>query len=391
MPINNDAPTDLAKRHLPLYRAIEKNLRERIESGHWPPGAMLPSRKALADEYNVDLRTIQRAISDLLADGVLVAHGGRGTFVAHAREVGGGGALSVVQTVVIIGDPSFNPGPSWTVVVNSIHEGLRGQIENCRILTVNTSDKSPEGVIRHEKDALNLAETERVAGVMMFHAGGEDTLPDIQRIMAANIPVVFVDRVPFAHGCDFVGIDNRMAAREAMEYLISLGHRKIAFLAPNEDVSSIQERMDGYFDACMNVGLTTSEDMVFSLAFEKLFAGQTIKSEINRVIGEMMSRPEPPTAVFAVNDFIAQYLLIALEERGIAVPNTLSVIGFDDMERFTPQPPKLTTIRQPFESIGERAAAMLAWRMSHREEPSACQHILLPTRLVVRGSTQPLV
>ncbi|BDI32023.1 LacI family transcriptional regulator [Capsulimonas corticalis] len=390
--MKNDGAADFTKLHSPLYRVIEQNLRDRIQSGHWPPGAMLPSRKALAQEYDVDMRTIQRAVSGLLADGALNAHGGRGTFVAQATDAGGENSPGAgVQTVVIVADPSFHPGPGWFAVVNSIHEGLRRQDLQYRIVTINTADKSPESVIRHERDALKMAATEDVAGVIMFHAGGEATLPDIQRVLSAKIPVVFVDRVPFEHGCDFVGIDNRMAAREAVDYLISIGHRKIAFVAPDENVSSVQERMEGYFDARMSAGLVTSEDLVFPLSLEKLFANATVKSEVERVIDAMMALPEPPTAVFAVNDFIAEYILIALEEKGIAVPETLSVIGFDDIERFAPQKPKLTTVRQPFESIGDRAASMLIWRMNHRDNPAAAyQHVLLPTRLVARGSTREI-
>ena len=353
---------------------------------------MLPSRKALVKEYDVDLRTIQRAISDLLTDGTLNAHGGRGTFVGLSRDGGVGGLSSVaVRTVVIIADPSFNPGPSWPVIVTAIHEELRRQIENCRILTILTTDKFPEGVITHEKDALRLAHIENVAGVIMFHSGGQATLADIHHVIAAKIPVVFVDRIPFEHGCNFVGIDNRMAAREATEYLISQGHRRIAFLAPSEDISSVKERLEGYFDACRHAGLALTNDLVFPLSLDKLFTNHAIKSEIDRVIGEIMRLPEVPTAIFAVNDFLAEYLLTALEEKGIAVPDTLSVIGFDDMARFTPQKPKLTTIRQPFESIGERAASMLAWRIGHHEPPLPYQHVLLPTRLVVRESTKNIL
>jgi len=391
--MRNEKTSDLLKVRKPVYRVIEQDLRDRIRNGAWSSGAMLPSRKALAKEYGVDMRTIQHAIGDLLSDGTLTAELGRGTFVTTAIGAGvSGNTPAASETVVIIGDPSFDPGPGWSVVVHAMHEGLRRHTENSRIITINTADRTPEGVVRHEKDALKLVETERVGGVIMFHSGGEATLPDIRRILQAKVPVVFVDRVPFEYDCDFVGIDNRIAAREGVEYLLSEGHRRIAFLAPDEDVSSVKDRLEGYFDAYLGADITPSQDLIFRLPVAKFLSGDTLRAEISSAVDRLLALPEPPTAIFAVNDFLAEYLLIALEDHGVSVPDTLSVMGFDDVGRFLPQKPKLTTIRQPFEAIGERAASMLWWRMSHRDNVAgAFQHIMLPTRLVIRSSTRSIV
>ena len=390
--MRNETATDLLKVHKPVYRIIEQDLRDRIFSGVWSSGAMLPSRKALAKEYNVDMRTIQHAIGDLLADGTLTAELGRGTFVTPAIDDGANAAPGVDrETVVIIGDPSFDPGPGWSVVVHAMHEGLRRHTENSRIITINTAHKTLEGVVRHERDALKLVEKERISGVIMFHSGGEATLRDIRRILAAKIPIVFVDRIPFEYDCDFVGIDNQIAAREGIEYLLSLGHRRIAFLAPDEDVSSVKDRLEGYFDAYLGADLTPHQELILRLPLAKFLASETLRAEIGRAVDDLLEMPDRPTAIFAVNDFLAEYVLMALEERSIAVPESLSVMGFDDLGRFLPQKPRLTTIQQPFEAIGERAASMLWWRMSHKGSQSgAYQHVMLPTRLVIRSSTRSI-
>ena len=273
--------TEFAKLHTPLYRVIEQDLRSRIQKGKWPAGAMLPSRKSLAKEYGVDMRTIQRAISDLLADGTLQAHGGRGTFVPVQDNGDSDDPTRVAyKTIVIIAEQSFNPVPSWPAMIHAIHEGLRKHIEDCRIITVNTSDKTPESVVRHEQDALKMVESERLAGVVMFHSGGAETLPDIQRLLATEIPVVFIDRMPFEHGCDFVGIDNRISSREAIEYLISIGHQRIAFVAPDEEVTTIHDRLNGYLDAFTGAGLEPPADLVFRLSPAKSFAKEGLRSEI---------------------------------------------------------------------------------------------------------------
>jgi len=385
-------PTELAKQHVPLYRVIEQDLRERVQSGKWTAGAMLPSRKSLAKEYGVDMRTIQRAISDLLADGTLHAHGGRGTFVPVLDGSGPNGTAKVaVKTVAIIAEQSFNPVASWPAMVHSIHEGLRKHVEDCRVITINTSAKTPEGVVRNEHDALRMVEGEGLAGVIMFHAGGDATLPDIRHVIDAGIPTVFVDRLPFEHGCDFVGIDNRIATREAIEYLMSIGHRRIAIVAPDENVTTIDDRLNGFFDTFMSAGLPAPQDLVFRLALAKSLTREGLMSEIERVNGEIMSMADRPTAIVAINDFLAEYIITALEDKGISVPGDFSVMGFDDVEQFLPRKPRLTTVRQPFETMGERAASLVAWRITHADGQSAAyQHVLLPTRLIIRETTRAI-
>ena len=155
-------------------------------------------------------------------------------------------------------------------------------------------------------------------------------------------------------------------------------------------MSTIDDRLHGYLDAFMSVGIAPPNDLIFRLALSKSFSRDGLRSELGRVIEEFMDLPEPPTAVFVVNDFMAEYLVLALEDKGITVPDALSIIGFDDVESYLPQKPKLTTIKQPFQAIGERAASMLCWRMSHPIGPTGTyQHVMLPASLVVRESTLP--
>ena len=388
------SPKELVEHHSPLYRRIELDLRERVQRGQWPAGYMLPSRKSLAQEYGVDMRTLQRAIGDLLADGTLTAHGGRGTFVAGSSSSTNSeqprAANSLTNTIAIIAEQSFSPGPTWLATIQTVHEAVRKSLPDAQIITLNTYDRTPEGVARHERNALEIVENERLAGVIMAHAGGAETLPDIRRVLATGVPIVFIDRLPFDRGCDFVGIGNRFAAQDLVEYLTSIGHKRIGFLAPDETVTTIEDRLAGYHDAMRTAQLDSPEEYIFRLPLARSYAMESLKTEINRVASEIMSMDPRPTAMFVVNDFLAEYFVVALEQMGHSVPESLSVVGFDDLERYLPRTPKLTTVRQPFEQIGERAAAMLLSRIRAVDDPAnAYQHVLLPTRLVIRTSTTP--
>ena len=112
---------------------------------------------------------------------------------------------------------------------------------------------------------------------------------------------------------------------------------------------------------------------------------------VRPAVRQFFEMTEPPTALFAMNDALAHYFIVEAEAAGGRVPDTISVIGFDDLERYSPRPALLTTIHQPFDRIGSRAAGLLIRRLKS-PDPAALpsQHILLPTPLVVRSTCQPL-
>jgi LacI family transcriptional regulator len=113
--------------------------------------------------------------------------------------------------------------------------------------------------------------------------------------------------------------------------------------------------------------------------------------ELSRFADTLGESDDPPTAVCVVNDFLAEFFIEVLHDRGISVPEDLSVVGFDDLERYQAQTPFLTTVRQPFESIGTRAAELLVRRISApQKQASVFQHVLMPTNLIIRLSTRAL-
>lgn len=380
--------------HSPLYRKIETDMRQRVQEGRWPQGGMLPSRKSLALEYDVDMRTIQRAISNLLADGTLNAFGGRGTFVAQNAETLTDGDFGKLGngTVAIIDDKSFRGiQPGWYVTYQHICDGLHRHSADTRIITFNTHGDSAEQIQRREEDALSVIARERFTGVIMAPSEGARNSSAIRDVLGSGIPIVFIDRVPFDEECDFVGIDNQLAAMEPVEHLVNLGHRKIAYLAPNENISTIAGRIAGYKDALAAAGIAVRDDYVWRPSLNASLTRDSLVDELSRFADTLGESDDPPTAVCVVNDFLAEFFIEVLHDRGISVPEDLSVVGFDDLERYQAQTPFLTTVRQPFESIGTRAAELLVRRISApQKQASVFQHVLMPTNLIIRLSTRAL-
>ena len=381
---------------MPIYRRIEKDLRGRISAGNWRAGAMLPSRKALAQEYGVDLGTVQRAVAGLLADGTLRADGGRGTFVTEqngaSQTIDKRRPPSNIQMIALILDQSFTPtDPGAQAMPRAIYHRLRDAAPDCRLLTMDTHGEALEQIIELERAALEAVDREDMAGVILWHSGGEHTLPQIRRLLAKGVPVIFMDRYPAAFPCDFIGVDDEGSAREATHYLLGLGHRCIAFLAPLEPITTIEQRLAGFQKALKEAGAPQAADLICRLPYTLSLNPTSLKQQVRMAAATLAALPDPPTAIFAVNDFLAHHCIAALEEIGLSVPGNISVIGFDDMERFSPRPPFLTTMHQPFEAMGERAAEILLHRLQRPEAAQTVfQHVLLPTKLVIRHSCRAL-
>jgi DNA-binding LacI/PurR family transcriptional regulator len=218
--------------------------------------------------------------------------------------------------------------------------------------------------------------------------------PHVLAMQERGVPVVMVDQ-PRTRDLPFVGIDNRAAARSVAEHVLSLGHRRLAVVAfpgtatprrgpvSMEDQDAItrevtRDRLQGYRDAVEAAGFDWNrvrvEERLRSDAGEGLDAGRAL-----------LARSERPTAILAMSDQLALGVLQAAQECGLAVPSSLSIVGFDDIPAASISEPTLTTVRQPLVERGRLAAELLVSAMSGEGVDGA--HHVLPTELVVRGST----
>jgi LacI family transcriptional regulator len=172
---------------------------------------------------------------------------------------------------------------------------------------------------------------------------------------------------------------NRSAAKAAVDHLVALGHRKIAFIAGKSFTGQSEERQQGYEDALKAAGIAVNPDWIR-------------QGEFNDVSGFVQARAllalkDRPTAIFAANDGMAFGALDAVSAAGLSVPGDISVVGFDDVIRAEFVHPKLTTVRQPLNEIAVRAVRELVDAI--RDGRTDGFRIEMPARLVVRESTGP--
>ncbi len=206
------------------------------------------------------------------------------------------------------------------------------------------------------------------------------TESELQPLLDAGLPVALLNRPISADGVHSVYVDNRAAAAGIARHLLELGHRRIGVLAGPDDVYSAAERLLGYRDAVCTAGLPPE-----SLTVEHT---DLAEEQGREATARLLRGPRPPTAVLAVNDYLALAALGQAAELGVSVPDELSVAGFDDIDPVRYVTPALTTVHLPWDLLGRWGTRVLIEALG---DPRVRRtSMLLDTELVVRRSTAPL-
>jgi LacI family transcriptional regulator len=206
-------------------------------------------------------------------------------------------------------------------------------------------------------------------------------MPELHQLRAESIPLVVVDPANMPDpDVPSVGATNWAGGLAATDHLIGLGHRRIGAIAGPPDYLCSRARIDGYRSALERAGARFDEALVRHGDFQH---------ESGFVYGgELLDLARPPTAIFAGSDQQALGVYEAARQRGLRIPQDLSVAGFDDLPAARWVSPPLTTVRQPLADMGRVAADMLG-RLIEGEQLLS-QRIELSTELIVRESTAAL-
>jgi LacI family transcriptional regulator len=226
------------------------------------------------------------------------------------------------------------------------------------------------------------SERARMGALLAWRPSGLIVVPNTDRFAArslledARVPFVVVDRVTGATGGDTVTIDNAAAARLAAEHMLGLGHRRVLVVASTLDLANIRARCVGIAAAHAAVGLPEPEVLEVGLSFE----------EIGDRIEARLSAGERPTGVIALTNFATMGVIAAFKRLGVAVPDDVSLIGFDDYAWMRVSTPSITAVAQPIEGLAQAAWERLGARIAGAESPPA--PVELACRLEVRQSTR---
>jgi LacI family transcriptional regulator len=192
-----------------------------------------------------------------------------------------------------------------------------------------------------------------------------------------NYPFVLIDHQGTGEDCPSIGATNWQGAYNATNYLIKLGHRRIGFITGWLDLGAAVDRLEGFKAALRNNRIPVVPELIHEGTFAQLdgYTGAL----------HFLDLKKPPTAIFASNDVMAMAAMDAVRERGMRIPDDISIIGYDDIPQASMTRPALTTIRQPLEQMGRIAAQVLFEILRNPEHKH--NRVELPTEIIIRDST----
>jgi LacI family transcriptional regulator len=233
----------------------------------------------------------------------------------------------------------------------------------------------------HEDAAREQAYVEAVVnrwvdGLIFVRVQAEENVSYLRKL---GLPVVVLDRSVGERKVPFVGVDNVAVGYKATKHLLDLGHRHILHLCGPLDFVIAHDRLLGYQQALKEAGTEADPSLCVECDYRIPLAHQTV----SRLLDEGLRF----TAIFAGSDYLAIGSMQAIQERGRHVPGDISVVGVDDIAPAALVSPPLTTVAQPLRQMAATSVDLLL-KIIHGE-PRTKQHVILPTRLVVRSSTGP--
>lgn len=201
---------------------------------------------------------------------------------------------------------------------------------------------------------------------------------ECQKLAVRDIPLVSIDPVTLPQDGDMsISIDNWTGCFELTQYLIGLGHTKIAIITGPVNIPSAKARFGGYIAAMQGAGVEIPPEFVRHSDY--------LPERGYQAACELLDLQERPTAIIACNDLTAVNVYRAARERGITLGTQLSVAGFDNVYPSQYLMPSLTTVNQPFDQMAKKAVEMI---VGVRKGESVDKRVVFPTHLVVRESTQ---
>lgn len=247
--------------------------------------------------------------------------------------------------------------------------GASQQARTCGYTVILADDR---GAAADEVEAAEAFVSQRVAGVIVTPVSAE-----ISTYLGRHrMPVVEVDR-QFAEGaCDAVVVDNNMAARRVTEHLIGQGHRCIALFIDETHWTTGHDRRAGYAGALAAAGIPLAPGLVVSSGWDV--------DDARSAARKLLRQPDPPTAVFAANNLLAEGVWRAAADLGVSIPADLSLVSFDDAPWMSMVTPGITAVAQDAVALGEASVVRLLDRIADPAAPPAT--VVLPAHVRARGS-----
>jgi len=372
------------------YKVIEKEILRRILEGVYAPGQQMPTERELEKELEVSRLTIAKGLANLAAAGYITRTQGRGSFVCPR--------LPMMQRA--LGPKSTNHGiikfispvspPNQVVVRRGVLEGIHAGAAAAGYHVCVEFYESVEqqlALLERYQDPIN-------EGFVIWPAHDTRILPVLRRMQSANFPFALVDSIFTEITCDYIVSDNIYGAELMVNHLVEAGHRRIAYFTAMPDRTSLAERLAGVIAALSKNRLPVLPETINVIpgddAITAGYKGAQNLDYLRERLQTMLAMKEPPTAIFAGNDFIAMAIYNLLEEFGVRVPEQMALAGFDNIDAAQYFKIPLTTVAQDFFGLGQMAGKVIMERRASTLSRDMYLQSRMAPELIVRESTKGL-
>lgn len=372
-------PATLSRSPFSDSRSVADALKRDILEGHYAPDEPLPSVREIAERFRVGMRLARNALRCLVDDGLAYTRERQGTFVSH-RAAETRPASQHLERAIVIERPD-GTRPHYNHVAYT--ESYRGLFESRGVEMALA--RAPSSKAQLESFFSDTIPLQRQGCILV-------NLPQVELIGWLNeleVPFVLQNFLAYQFSQlpphSSVVINKVSGAFDATNYLLGLGHRRLGFMGylpgkPEPDHFQLNV-YDGFSAALKCAGVEIHARYLTGRAVNE-------RDEGMRLARDYFERQDLPTAILAQTDNQAACLLDAAHERGLRVPEDISIVGFDGLEEFANTSPPLTTVNDPRRVLATEAAKLL---LDIAADPERCpQRRILSCQLTVRQSAGPV-
>ncbi|HAH62585.1 MAG TPA: hypothetical protein DCL73_10880 [Treponema sp.] len=332
-----------------LYEKIIADIQEKIIDNTYALNDRIPTEFELAEQYQVSRITSKRALEELKNEGYIYRKQGSGSYVSDAFKYRKNPAAGNYVAVIM---PQYVSSGSFAATIRGTSSVVQ---ENDLSLKLYTNVKSQEEV----SALLQELYRQNIAGIIYYPFSDVENVAVLNMLATEHFPIVTIDKYFECVPVSSVISDNKKGGELSAEYLIANGHRTIAFISdiPFEAATSIRDRYFGYCAALQAHDIKVDMNLIVQGGWTSEYPRTYNKKVYTEIIRKLLA--QGVTAVCAANDIIATSIIHASCDMGVAIPEQLSIVGFDNSEMAEYIRPPLTSVRQDFVQMGRTAGALI--------------------------------
>jgi GntR family transcriptional regulator of arabinose operon len=364
------------KNSVPKYLQLKEILNQHFENEHYTADQKIPSENELIKQFAVSRSTVRQALAELVREGCIYKRPGSGSFFSGRFSK----AKEGPQPSHLIGVITALPSYIYPQIIQGINE-----IASKR--TYNIVLGSSHAHWEKELACLEQLLTRGIDGLILEPANGIQHLQDsgfFERLTKLSVPIVLINWVLDVPNVSYVSLDDVEGGFRATSYLIQAGHRRIAYIYP-ENIPGLH-RYQGYRNALKTYGIIPDSRLEKPTSVPNWNETGYIRKLMKELIDLGADRP---TAVFCFNDHAALRTYAIIRKAGLKIPDDISLMGFDDYEMAALAEVPLTTMEHPKSRLGKWAAEVLFEQIELNNPDTAIRITMNPT-IIVRDSVKSL-